>query len=168
MKLVEIAGDPIVTLEQYVQEKSRKVGWNLVSIRPAADNVMSIRSFGNCSNMSLAMLDMSNQLISSLEGCPSEVSVEICFYGCSPLKSLHNIHKHVKSTAKISFNHGVTHLLGLLLIPDLKRIRIWGGIHAEKPGLETLINDHLNAEERDIHDFQEALMKAGFKDEARL
>ena len=96
----------------------------------------------------------------SLQGAPQIVSGDF-FCSGNNLTSLHNIHKQIKSI-KGSFicdNKIKSHILGLLLIRDLKKLE---GIRE----VEHIINKHLI--DKDVHLCQEDLIEAGFAEMGKL
>ena len=124
-----------------------------------------------------------NNNLTSLQGAPQSVSGYFACYGnkltslqhapqsvggnfnCdnNNLTSLHDIHKQIKYIKGkfVCDNKIKSHILGLLLIKDLKEL---DGIKE----VEDIINKHLFAGDHDVHMCQEDLIQAGFPEMARL
>ena len=102
-----------------------------------------------------------NNKLTSLAGAPSSVGGDFYCSG-NMLTSLHNIHKIIKSIGEefLCDDHKIkSHILGLLLIKNLKQIY---GIK----DVENIINKYLPL--GDIHACQEELIQAGFPECAKL
>ena len=101
--------------------------------------------------------------IQSLKYAPITVGGGNNHFNCrlTDIKSLHNIHKRIKSIESRFECGDVTNMLGLLLIDGLKKIRT----HNFK--VEEIINFHLQ-HGKDIHACQEDLIEAGFPEQARI
>ena len=105
----------------------------------------------------------SNNKLTSLQGAPQSVGGDF-YCGNNKLTSLHDIHKQIKSikgTFYCDDDKIKSHILGLLLIKDLKEL---DGIKE----VENIINKHLVAGDHDVHMCQEDLIQAGFPEMARL
>ena len=141
---------------------------NLTSLQHAPQ---SVSGGFYCSNNKLTSLQYAPQSVggdfychhnnlTSLQHAPQSVGGFFCSY--NNLTSLHDIHKQIKSI-KGKFvcddDKIKSHILGLLLIKDLKKIE---GIKEVKD----IINKHLV--DKDIHLCQEDLIQAGFAEMARL
>jgi len=102
-----------------------------------------------------------NQL-TSLEGAPSQVCGDFACSG-NKLTSLVGIHKIIKSCGQIFFRENPIKEggLGLLLIRDLNYIG------ADQPAFE-IISKYLGKGKRGMIDCQTELIKAGYKDFAKL
>ena len=105
--------------------------------------------------------DCSYNNLTSLAGAPSSVGG---YFNCyiNHLTSFHNIHKIIKSIGEefLCDDHKIkSHILGLLLIKNLKQIY---GIK----DVENIINKYLPL--GDIHLCQEELIQAGFPEYAKL
>lgn len=107
-----------------------------------------------------------NNRLTSLEGAPQEVGGDFYCYGNPQLTSLKSIHKQIKSIKGVLYASSTaveSHVLGLLLIKSLKKVRL--------PNLEVerIINDHLDGGTmHSAMDCQHALIKEGYTEYAKL
>ena len=108
--------------------------------------------------------------LTSLEGCPSKVGAR---FNCSnnKLTSLQGIHKLFKDGyidgSFVAIENKITsHVLGLVLIPKLKRVS-FGVDVGELSEVSKIINKHLQGD-RDVIDCQQELIEAGLKAYAQL
>jgi hypothetical protein len=112
--------------------------------------------------------------ISSLEDC--NISANKIYLNNNPIKSLHNIHKHISSTKSLMFRGcKITEcVLGLLLIPKLTEV-VFGPAGITTPvdalhDVSTIINKYLKepmSKQRMI-DCQNELIDAGYEEYAQL
>jgi hypothetical protein len=132
-----------------------------------------------CSNNNLQSLQYCPQIIEgdfncynnklqSLQYCPQIVKGN--FY-CSDnkLPSLQNIHKFCKQIGgnfRATINPIKSHVLGVMLIENIRRVILTMGRHALEP-IEQIINTHLKTD-RDVYLCQDNLIKAGFAEYAQL
>jgi len=142
---------------------------NLTSLQGAPQ---SVGGYFDCSYNNLTSLQHApqsvgggffcyNNNLTSLQHAPQSVGGDFNCYN-NNLTSLHDIHKQIKSIkGKFVYDNDKikSHILGLLLIKDLKKI---DGIKEVKD----IINKHLV--DKDIHLCQEDLIQAGFAEFARL
>ena len=106
--------------------------------------------------------------LTSLKGAPKIITGD---FVCSnnALTSLHDIHKYIKDIGGgiwFSNNPITSHILGLLLIKNLKSINL-DGLTGNLLEASKIINKHL-ASRRDLIDCQEELISSGFKEYAKL
>ena len=130
--------------------------------------------------------------LTSLKGCPEEINgIFDCSFNknltsiefgpkivngdyrcnCCNLTSLHNIHKYTQQISNKFFCGGNTiksHMLGLLLIKDLKEVACYKDDIMYEPA--QIINKYLKQpmSKQRMFDCQEELIQAGFKEYAQL
>ena len=135
--------------------------------------------------------DIGSNNLTSLEGCPNEVGDR---FSCSsnPLTGLEGCPIKVGSYFACTgtnvtslqgfgemFRYGwikgrlylpdtlKSHLLSVILIPELTRIDFWSSNkHLQK--VEEIVNKHLASKEKDLLECQDELIENGFKEFARL
>ena len=82
------------------------------------------------------------------------------------LTSLKDIHKHIKKIGRSAFfkdNDIQSHVLGLMLIKDLKKVQL------DNKEVEAIINRHLaGGSMRSAMECQAELIQAGFEEYAKL
>ena len=145
-----------------------------------------LRSLKGCPKVGGRLMLSGNPGITSFEGiCPQLGGLSI--RNCGGLKSLHDIHKHVKllkftydSSARAT-TEGMLYIgteeeckivdsvLGLFLIEGLREVRV-GVSSLAKFGPWEIVNKHLKNKDREdaMYDCQEELISAGFKDFAKV
>ena len=110
--------------------------------------------------------------ITSLEGCPYDVGGDFSIIE-NQLTSLQSIHKYFKNGGiagkiEIGGNPIKSHILGLLLIPDLMGITVNANDNKDFRNAVSIIINHLNNHEPDLIDCQQELIEAGLKAYAQL
>ena len=107
-------------------------------------------------------LNCSNNLIETINGFPKWVGENINSEN-NQLTSLQNIHKqilHIGGFLNLTKNPIKSHILGILLIKELKEVYANGRQF-------TIINDHIEGD-KDVLECQEELISAGYKEFAKL
>lgn len=99
--------------------------------------------------------------ITSLAGCPQSVGGD---FNCSftEITSLSGVHKQIKHVGfEFFIPTNTTHLLGLLLIPGIKQIRVF-----ENNQVSKILNKHLK--DKNVLLAQDELIDAGYPEQAKL
>ena len=111
-----------------------------------------------------------NNQFTSLEHCPNKINGE---FDChkNKITSLQGIHKlfeggYIKGEFDLNSNPITSHVLGLLLIPELPSVLYFEG-NKDCIAAIKIINKHL-AGDRDVIDCQQELIEAGLKQFAQL
>ena len=113
----------------------------------------------------------SNQL-TSLKGAPNKIGGN---FNCAfnKLTSLRGIHKYfkggwIKGRLDLSQNPITSHVLGVMLIPELKGVDYWSAtLNVEHEKVAEILNYHLQ-NDRDVIQCQQDLIDAGLKAYAQL
>lgn len=133
-----------------------------------------IASFNNCPTHVLGTFTaFCMEQITSLEGITPHIE-GTCDLRMLGTNSYHNIHKHIKYVGAMMYLGGdsetregayPTEILGLIFIDGLSS---GVAISHVPPELTDLVNRHVTSPTRDVHAFQEDLIKAGYPKMARL
>jgi hypothetical protein len=128
---------------------------SLVSLKGAPQQVGYTFSCSECTSLT------------SLEGAPQQVGYDFSCYECTSLTSLKGIGKQYLKKCDnelflFSCKNLKSHMLGILLIKDLKKISFSDNIE-----VQNIINKHLDGD-RDILECQEELITNGLKEFAKL
>ena len=110
--------------------------------------------------------------LTSLEGITPQINGNLDISNCKGLKSLKGIHKlfkggFIKGTINATGTLIESHLLGLLLIPELDGIKEIAHCSDEFKAAANIINKHLD-NDRDVIECQQELIEAGLKAYAQL
>jgi len=106
-----------------------------------------------------------NKLLTSLEGGPLFVGDHVYFHGCTNLISLQNVHLHfprVCGTFYLDKTGYKTSVLGFLLIRSLK------GVILDNLMVTNILNEYIEARNRNILACALELIEAGYDEQAKL
>lgn len=112
-------------------------------------------------NCSFAM----NDKVTSIEGLPAKIGGNLNLEKCSGITSLKGIHKIVKEVdgeINLSDTKANDNLLGLLAIKGVESVKLPNNAISE------ILDRHLKSEDKDLHQFQEDLIEAGFGSAAKM
>ena len=87
------------------------------------------------------------------------------------IKTLKDIHKHIRQIGEVLYLHNnpiQSHILGLLLIKELRKVYSVGNtFFSTGNAIFEIINNHIGRD-RDVLECQEELISAGYKEYAKL
>ena len=117
------------------------------------------------------MFNCAGNQITSIEGCPNEIDGNFLL-GFNALTSLEGIHRqfkggYLKGTINLDFNPIQSHILGLLLIPELQGIKVSMTTSDVAISAFAILIKHFNGD-ADVIDCQQELIEAGLKEFAQL
>ena len=145
-----------------ITEKTKDKKWT-GNFSCASNNLTSLEY---CPSEVGEHFNCSSNKLTSLEHCPSEVGGN---FGCSDnkLKDLHNIHKYLKKMDGTFFAHVnpiTSSVLGLLLIPGCKEVRL------DNEQVKEILNKYLpnTRGQRAVIECQSELIDADLEDFAHL
>jgi hypothetical protein len=132
-------------------------------------NNNNLQSLQYCPQLVNGSFHCGNNKLQSLQYCPQIVKGH---FNCdhNKLQSLQNIHKYCKQLDKQlwAFNNPIkSHVLGVMLIENIKHIILSTDRNNKLQTIENIINTHIKTD-RDVYLCQDNLIKAGFAEYAQL